>query len=151
MLNRDNYEYAKQLVESNYKQYPYYICVTNTNISDSYDYQSPAFKIYFSRKPITANGRYTFSFQDNALCYSVISNNASKQYHSERVSVTQYNSNTLSVNNYEFCYSNAEFKTNSIQPDLLATSSVTEGHFDGVSLILLVILLGSVVVKLIRG
>ena len=151
MLSRDNYEYAKQLIESNRGEYPYYILSTNSNISDSYDYQSPAFKIYFSDKPITANGRYSFSFQGNTLVYSVISSNASKQYHSERVKISTYNSTSLTVNEYEFVYTNAEFKTGSIQPDILATSSVAQSHFDSVSLILLVVLLSSVVFRILRG
>ena len=150
MISRDNLEYAKTLIESNRKEYPYYIFITNTNISDNYSYESPTYKIYFSRKPILANGRYSFTIQDTALCYSVVTSNASKQYHSERVKVNSF-SGELNVNEYEFCYTNAQFKTNSIQPDLLASSSVSQSHFDGVSLILLVILLSTVVFRLIRG
>lgn len=151
MLSRDNYEYAKQLIESNRGEYPYYILSTNTNISDNYDNQAPAFKIYFSDKPITANGRYSFSFQGNTLVYSVISYNASNKYHSERVQVSQFNRNTLTVNEYEYVYTNAEFKTGSIQPDILATSAVAQSHFDSVSIILLVVLLSSVVFRILRG
>lgn len=151
MLSRDNYEYAKQLIESNRGEYPYYILSTNTNISDSYDYQAATFKIYFSDKPITANGRYSFSFQGDVVVYSVISSNASKQYHSERVQISSYNSTSLTVNNYEFVYTNAEFKTGSIQPDVLATASVAQSHFDSVSIILLVVLLSSVVFRILRG
>lgn len=150
MLSRDNLEYAKQLVEANRGDYPYYVIVTNTNVSDNYDYQSPAFKVYLSKSKITANGRYTFTLPNNSLCYSVISSNASRQYRNERVSVSNY-SGTLSVPTYEFCYTNAEFSGNTVQPDALANNNVTQSHFDGVSLIMIAVLLGSVVFKIVRG
>jgi hypothetical protein len=150
MLSRDNLEYARQLVEANRDDYPYYVIVTNTNISDNYDYQSPSFKVYLSKSKINANGRYTFTIPNNSYCYSVISSNASRQYHSERVSVSNY-SGILSVPTYEFCYTNAEFSGNTVQPDVLADNNVTQSHFDGVSLIMLAVLLSSVVFKIVRG
>lgn len=146
----DSYrDYVKQLAESNRGEYPYYIAHTCTywGVNNSSAY--PSFKVYFSKEPITATDLYTYVLPSNSLVYSVIGGSANNNYHSQRVSTSQY-SGRLVVDDYEFIYSNAEYNTNAVQPDILSTVNVSQAHFDGVSLILLIVLLTSVVVKLIR-
>ncbi len=84
------------------------------------------------------------------MVYSVVGSNANSNYHSARVTAT-VTSGKLNINDYEFVYTNAESSTATIQPDILADTAVTQSHFDGVSLVLLIVVLASVVVKLIRG
>lgn len=147
----DSYrDYVAAMVKSNRGEYPYYIAHTCTywGISNSGSY--PAFKIYFSKEPITANGLYNYVLPSDTLVYSVIGGNANNNYHNARVTATVTRGN-LKIEDYEFVYTNAESTIATIQPDILADTNVTQSHFDGVSLVLLIVVLASVVVKLIRG
>lgn len=146
----DSYkEYVKSLVESNRGEYPYYVAHTCTYWSYDSSADMPSFKVYFSKDPITATDIYTYILSDNSMVYSVIGSNASRNYSDQRVTTSSY-SGTLVINDYEFIYSNAEYSTRSIQPDILATTNVTQSHFDGVSLIILAVLLGTIVSRLVR-
>lgn len=150
MWSEVNKEYVKELVISNRNEYPYYLAVTSTNYSSYSDYNHASFKVYFSKKPIKADGLYNYVFEDSAVVYSVISNNASSNSLDPRVQTTSYRGN-LAINKYEFVYTNAEFKTESIQPDILSTNLVSQSHFDGVSLILICIFLSMIVAKIVKG
>lgn len=146
----DSYrDYVKQLVITNRDEYPYYIAHTCTywGISNSYSY--PSFKVYLSKKPITANGLYNYVLPSDTLVYSVIGGNANGNYHSDRVTTTVTKGN-LAIDEYEFVYSNAEYTTATVQPDILASTDVSQSHFDGVSLVILIVLLASIVFKFIR-
>ena len=146
----DSYkEYVKSLVESNRGEYPYYVAHTCTYWGVSNSSSLPSFKVYFSKDPITATDIYTYVLSDNSMVYSVVGGNATSNYHNQRVTISSY-SGTLVINDYEFIYSNAEYSTRSIQPDILATTNVTQSHFDGVSLIILAVLLGTIVSRLVR-
>lgn len=150
MWSEINNEYVKSLIISNRGEYPYYVAHTCTYWGSYSTADKPSFKVYFSKEPITANGRYSYVFADSVVCYSVISSNASSNYNSERVSTSTVNG-TVTIDDYEFIYTNAEFNGETLQPDITASLGVQQSHFDGVSLILLVVLLGSVVFRLIRG
>lgn len=145
-----NKEYVKELVLTNRSEYPYYIAVTCSYWGTYYDYNRPTFKVYFSKEPITADGLYNYVFEDTAVVYSVIGGNANNNSNECRVQTSTYNG-TLNIDDYEFVYTNAEFETNTVQPDILSTNLVTQSHFDGVSLILLGILLGTIVAKIVKG
>lgn len=149
MWSDSNRDYVKQLVETMHKEYPYYVAHTCTywGISNSAAY--PTFKVYFSKEPIEATGLCSYQLPAKSIVYNIRAGNANSNYQDERVTVYSAGG-TLSINDYEFIYTNAEFTGSTVQPDILATSDVTQSHFDGVSLILLSVLLGAVVVKLIR-
>lgn len=149
MWNDSYRDYVKAVVEASHEEYPYYMAHTCTYIGTGSTVGQPAFKIYLSKEPITANGLYTYLLPSDTLVYSVIGSNANSTNSSPRVRVTTA-SGTVGVNEYEFVYSNAEYSGNSVQPDLLAASTATQNHFDAFSLILLVILLGALVVKLFK-
>lgn len=147
----DSYrDYVASMVKSNRGEYPYYIAHTCTYWGISNSGSLPAFKIYFSKEPITASSLYNYVLPSDTLVYSVVGSNANSNYHSARVTAT-VTSGKLNINDYEFVYTNAESSTATIQPDILADTAVTRSHFDGVSLVLLIVVLASVVVKLIRG
>lgn len=149
MWSDSNRDYVKSLIETNRGEYPYYIAHTCTYWGINNSSSLPSFKVYFSKEPIRASGLYTYVLPSDTLVYSVVSGNANSNYHNVRVSVSRA-SGSFSVDSYEFIYTNAETAAETVQPDLLATSSVRQSHFDGVSLIILVILLASIFVKLIR-
>lgn len=149
MWNDSYRDYVKQLVLSNRNEYPYYIAHTCTywGINNSGSY--PTFKVYFSKEPFTASGLYSYVCPSDTVVYSVVGGSANTNYHNARVSTSSYNG-TLKIDEYEFVYTNAEFTGSTIQPDILASADISQSHFDGVSLILLAVLLASVVAKLIK-
>lgn len=147
----DSYrDYVKQLVVTNRSEYPYYIAHTCTYLNGVSSYDQPSFKVYFSKEPITATGLYKYSLPADSICYNVIGGNGNNNYHSARTKVTNASGN-LTINEYEFVYSNAEYSTSSVQPDVIATNEVTRADYQGISAILIVILLSTVVFKIIRG
>ena len=150
MWSTTNYDYAKSLVLSNKAEYPYYIAVTNTNVSNNYVNDPIQFYVYLSKKPISASSRYNFSIPSGSVCYSVRSGSASSNYHSERV-VSSSVSRTLTVDNYEFVYTNAEFESSTIQPDFLTTETVSSNTFNGVFIALFIVLLSVLFFRLIRS
>lgn len=149
MWSEVNNKYVEQLIKSNRGEYPYYLAHTCTYWGISNSSQYPTFKVYFSKEKITGNSLYSYVFTGDYICYSVVSGNANSNYHDERVSISK-GSGTVAINDYEFIYSNAEFKVETIQPDIIASTEVQQSHFDGVSLILLTVLLATVVARLIR-
>lgn len=147
----DSYrDYVASMVKSNRGEYPYYIAHTCTYWNVSSSSSLPAFKIYFSKEPITASSLYNYVLPSDTLVYSVVGGNANNNYHNARVTATVTSGN-LKIDDFEFVYTNAESTIATIQPDILADINVTQSHFDGVSLVLLIVVLASVVVKLIRG
>lgn len=149
MWNDSNRDYLKQLILTNRKEYPYYVAHTCTYWDVSNSNALPAFKVYFSKEPITASSLYNYKISANSLCYSVVASNANKNYHNMRLTAAPYSGN-LTINDYEFIYTNAEYSAVTVQPDILATNTVESSHFDAVSLIIICILLGTVVARLMR-
>ncbi len=146
----DSYrDYVKALVESNRSEYPYYVAHTCTYIGSGSSYNNPSFKVYLSKEPITASGLYTYVLPDDTIVYSVIGSNANSNYHSNRVSTSTVRG-SLNIDKYEFIYSNAEYQTAAIQPNLTVSNNVSAVDFQAVSLILIVLLLASATVKLFK-
>lgn len=147
----DSYrDYVKQLVLTNRAEYPYYVAHTCTYLGSTSSYDQPNFKVYFSKEPITATSLYNYSLPSGSICYNVIGGNGNNNYHSARMSVVNASSN-ISINNYEFIYSNAEYSTNSIQPDILATNEVTRADYQGTTAIIITVLLAVILFKLFGG
>lgn len=146
----DSYrDYVKQLVITNRDEYPYYIAHTCTywGISNSSSY--PSFKVYLSKEPISASGLYNYVLPDDTLVYSIVGSNANSNHYNDRVTTTVTKGN-LAIDEFEFVYSNAEYSTSTVQPDILASTDVSQSHFDGVGLVILIVLLASIVFKLMR-
>lgn len=136
MISQQIIDFAKNIVNGD-NGYDYYLLYSNSNISGSYWYDEPSAYLVVSDKPIVANSRYNYSVSGNSATYSIITNNASDRYKSERISVTTAShSKTVDINNYEFVYTNAEFESVAVQPDFNATRSVTAPQFQGFSLII---------------
>lgn len=150
MWNDSYRDYVKQLVLTNKGEYPYYVAHTITNISAGGSYNNPTFKVYLSKEPIKANGPYSFVLPSDSVCYSVIGSNSNSNYHNKRVTATTANG-TITIDNYEFIYTNAEFESYSVHPDVLLTDSVSQTHFDGFGVAILIVLLGTVVARMLKG
>lgn len=150
MWSEVNKEYVVELVKTHAKEYPYYVAFTNTNVDGGYNTQYPSFYVYLSKEPITQVDLYTFEIPDG-IVYEVYSSNASSTFHQQRVNVSAF-TGTLYIDVYEFIYSNAESESYTIQPDILKTNDyVTQNHFDGGILAVLIIFFATIFAKLIRG
>lgn len=106
MWSEINREYVKQLVLSNYKEYPYYVAQTVTYIDTTNTYNSPTVKVYFSKEPIAVNGAYNFTLPAGSICYNIIGGNGSRNSQNARVSINNVNGR-ININHYEFVYTNA--------------------------------------------
>lgn len=118
MWNSANESYLKYLVETNRKEYPYYVAHTCTYWNITNSSALPTFKVYFSKEPITAGSLYDYKIPNDSLCYSVVAGNANNNYHNARLTAVAYSGN-LSIDEYEFIYSNAEYSSVTVQPDIL--------------------------------
>lgn len=149
MFSEVQRNFIQQFVLANKDKYPYYIAYTNTNISNIGGGDSVSFYLILSKSPITASSQYVYSIPSNSERFAVRSGNASYNYHAERVTslqpVTQ-----VTINDYEWCYTNAEFSGVSLQPDVMITNGVEQSHFDGFAIALFVIIVSVLFVKLIR-
>lgn len=146
----DSYrDYVEKIVKTNLDEYPYYVAHTCTywDLANSSAY--PAFKVYLSKEKITSTGLYTYQLPADSICYNVVGGNANRTYHDERITITSA-SGRLTVDEYEFLYTNAESNSYTVQPDILSTTEVTKSHFDGLGLCILIVLLGVLVFKIVR-
>lgn len=146
----DSYrDYVKALVLTNRDEYPYYVAHTCSYFGSVSSYNYPSFKVYFSKKPITASSLYSYVLQDDSVVYSVIGSSANNNAHAQRVTVNNIGG-TINIDTYEFVYSNAEYSSESIQPDITVSEGVNQVEFQAVSLVLLCFLLAVLVVKLLK-
>lgn len=151
MWTQQNKEFVKELVISNHKEYPYYVAHTCTYWGNGSTYGRPTIKIYFSKEPIVATNLYNYSLSGDCKLYSINANNANQNSNEARMSVTNYTAGTVKIDDYEFIYTNAQSSATTIQPDITASYDVTQHHFDGVSLVLLAVILGCIVIKIMKG
>ena len=105
--------------------YNYYIAYTNTNTDGSWN-SSAVVDLYvvFSSEEITANDMYTYLVPSGAVRYAIRTANystSSSAVNTDRYVTSDY-SGTLTVDVYEHIYTNAEFSTSSVQPDILYES-----------------------------
>lgn len=149
MWNATYEDFVEHLVQTNYKEYPYYVAHTCTYWNVSNSGALPAFKVYFSKEPITASDLYVYNLPADTICYSVIGGNGSSNYNSQRVT-TSTAKGRLNIDWYEFVYTNAETTSATVQPDILATNEVTQSHFDGVGLVILAVLLSSIIYRFVK-
>lgn len=153
MFSEIQRNYIEQMVKTNYKDYPYYIAYTNTNISNQVIQDNYNFILILSKDKITANSKYSYTFENynNTICLSVRSGGASYNYHNERVVNTPLSSNNLNINNYEFVYTNAVFETVSLQPNIIQTNELTENTFNGVMVALFIVILSITFFRFLGG
>lgn len=102
--------------------YKYYIAYTNTNTEGSWNTSAVVdLYIVFSSEEISAKDMYTYSVPSGSVRYAIRTPNYSTSasgINSERYVFSEY-SGTLSIDVYEHIYTNAEFSTSAVQPDIL--------------------------------
>ena len=123
MFSTTQLDMLEPLVQAYYLNgYKYYICHTNTNVSNYNNYDFYDVTFYFSKSPIIYNGNYSFSLSGDSLKVNYMTRNISNGTNDSKLPRETVNSfsGTLIINSYEHIMSNAE---NSI---FMNTMSLTE-------------------------
>ena len=145
-----NTNYVKDLVLSNRSEYPYYMAQTVSHIGSGSNYNTVTIKVYFSKEPITSSNGYTYKLPAGSICYSIIGSNGSNYSQNQRVTVSNVSGN-ITVEKYEFIYKKAETQTYTIHPDVTKTNAVTQSRFDGVSILILILLLANFTIRIFKS
>lgn len=150
MFNTAQTDYIKSLVPTMREQgYEYYVAYSDFDRSDN---SSPDVYIVFSREKIDPQGLYVFSIPADSVLYSVNSSNYSRTNGNDiRVSITNYNGSTLTVDRWEHIYTNAEFTGFAVQPDITKGTEVqTNETLQAVGIIISVCLLFTVFISFFK-
>lgn len=125
--------YVKQLVLTMRKEYPYYVAHTISGTSGN---DTVTTKVYFSTEKIATTGLYSYNMPSGSVCYDLVTGNYSDRYDNvARVSTNAFSGN-LNINRWEFVYTNAEFQSYTIQPDITAERGLTNETFQGFGFVL---------------
>lgn len=149
MISDSVLDYCKNIIATNRKEYPYYVVASNTNF-DSYSYADPVVYIYLAKDEIKSNGSFAYVLPAGSKRLGIVSNNASERYHGQRVTTTTY-SGALSINEYEWVYTNANTGTVVAVPDLVDTFPATNTAFTAMGIIISILLVTNLVIRLVRS
>ena len=107
--------YIASLVASMRDEYPYYIAYSDFRYGS---YENASIYVIFSKEKIISRGLYSYEVP-TGVKYSLITNNySSYNNNTARTLVTSFGGGVVTVPVYEFIYTNAEFSTSSVQPDI---------------------------------
>ena len=124
--------------------YKYYVAYSNTDTSNSFYYRrQPDLYFIFSKEKITASSSYSYSVPAGSILYICRSNDYSSSSYADnsaRIKSENYSGN-LSIDVYEHIFTNAEFSSQTIQPDILKGEQSSNVYLQGIGIILSVFLL----------
>lgn len=107
--------YIAALVANMRDEYPYYIAYSDFRYGD---YENASIYVIFSKEKITSRGLYSYEVPAGVR-YSLITNNySSYNPNSARTVVNSFSGGVVTVPVYEFVYTNADFTSSSVQPDI---------------------------------
>lgn len=149
MISDSVLDYCKNIIATNRKEYPYYVLASNTNW-DSYSYSEPVVYIYLAKDEIKSNGTYSYILPAGSRRLGVLSYNASNNNHGQRVINTAY-AGALTVNEYEWVYTNVDTGTITAVPDLIDTFPATNTCFTAIGIIISILLVTNLVIRLVRS
>lgn len=115
MFSDSQQRYIASLVASMRGEYPYYIAYSDFKNSD---YDSPQLYVIFCKKKITSRGLYSYVVPAGVRYAVNTYNYSSYNSSSVRTVVSAYSGGTLNVPVYEWIYTNSEFSSYSVQPDI---------------------------------
>lgn len=115
MFSDAQQRYIASLVASMRAEYPYYIAYSDYRNSSS---DSPQLYIVFCKEKITSKGLYSYVVPAGVRYAVNTYNYSSYNSSSARTVVTAYSGGTLNIPVYEWIYTNSEFSSYSVQPDV---------------------------------
>lgn len=107
--------YIASLVANMRDEFPYYMAYSDFR-NGSYD--SPSIYVIFTKEKITAKGLYSYEVSSGVKYSLITSNYSSYNTNTARTVVNSFSGGTVVVPIYEFVYTNAEFASSSVQPDI---------------------------------
>lgn len=107
--------YIAALVANMRNEYPYYIAYSDFR-NGSYD--NPSVYVIFTKEKISARGLYSYEVSSGVKYSLITSNYSSYNTNTARTVVNSFSGGTVVVPAYEFVYTNAEFASSSVQPDI---------------------------------
>lgn len=149
MISDSVLDYCKNIIATNRKEYPYYVVASNTNFN-SYSYTEPVVYIYLAKDEIKSNGSFSYVLPAGSRRLGVVSNNATERYNGQRVTNSAY-AGALTVNEYEWVYTNADTGTITAVPDLVDTFPATNTCFTAIGIIISILLVTNLVIRLVRS
>lgn len=102
--------------------YKYYLAYTNTDTESSWNSSSKVdLYVIFSSEEISADSQYRYVIPAGSVRYSIRSSNYSSGNNAVNTAryVSESYSGNVTVQPYEHIYTNAEFASYSVQPDIL--------------------------------
>lgn len=145
LFNDAQQSYIEYLVPTMRKEgYTYYVAYSNTDTSSGYyGSREPDLYIVFSTSEITASTAYRYSVPSGSVRYICRTNNYSSSNYAvntERVTSDSF-SGTLSIDVYEHVYSNANYTSGTVQPDILKGERTTNEYLQANGILLAAFLL----------
>lgn len=107
--------YIASLVANMRDEFPYYIAYSDFR-NGSYD--SPSIYVIFTKEKITAKGLYSYDVSSGVKYSLITSNYSSYNTNTARTVVNSFTGGVVAVPVYEFVYTNADFTSSSVQPDI---------------------------------
>ncbi len=144
MFSTAQQAYVNALIPTYAKEgYRYYVCYTDSVGNTGYGSSAnPDLYALFSKSPISSQDAYTFNLEDSAVLVTIRSGNyssSSTAVNTARVVASEYTQATLTVDEYEHIYTNAEFEGIILQPDYnLISGGETNVRLESITFIMLV-------------
>ena len=107
--------YIAALVANMRDEYPYYIAYSDFRYGN---YETASIYVIFSKEKITSRGLYSYEVPAGVKYSLIINNYSSYNTNSARTVVNSFSGGVVSVPVYEFVYTNADFTSSSVQPDI---------------------------------
>lgn len=107
--------YISALVANMRDEYPYYIAYSDFRNGN---YDSPSVYVIFTKEKIIAKGLYSYEVSSGVKYSLITSNYSSYNTNTARTVVNSFNGGVVTIPIYEFIYTNAEFSSSSVQPDI---------------------------------
>ncbi len=127
MFSTSELQYIDTLIPTYAKEgYKSYVIYSNTMVNSGWNYSTePDIYAIFCKEDITATGAYSYDIKEPFLFVSVRCSDyssSSSADNSARVVVEEREAQTITIDEYEHIYTNAEFDSYTLQPDFTLSS-----------------------------
>lgn len=151
MLSESELTYVKTLIATYRSDYPYYVVRSVSYDGWDYDNNLPEIQVYFSKDEITANG-YTYSFSSDTILLSINTDSYNYRDNSfNRINQSSFRGGTVNIPVYEDIYTNAIITESSVvMPDLSYDIPISQSAYFAISLVLIVTIISTALVRFFK-
>ena len=115
MFSDAQQRYIAALVANMRDEYPYYLAYSDFRYGNS---ETASIYVIFSKEKITSRGLYSYEVPTGFKYSLITSNYSSYNTNTARTVVNSFSGGVVNVPAYEFVYTNADFTSSSVQPDI---------------------------------